>query len=96
MFSSCISTPSGTVIIPVSKISMGIASGGLDYLGKNEEAVKSKLQNFGGELGWTRAPNKEELRCMTFLALNHGIKGIAYFKNATYKMPLERQFICKI
>ena len=23
-------------------------------------------------------------------------KGIAYFKNATYKMPLERQFICKI
>ena len=34
-----ISTPSGTVIIPVSKISMGIASGGLDYLGKNDEAV---------------------------------------------------------
>ncbi len=53
-----ISTPSGTVIIPVSKISMGIASGGLDYLGKNEEAVKSKLQNFGGGggTGLTVAP----------------------------------------
>ncbi|MCQ2428179.1 MAG: sporulation protein YtfJ [Clostridia bacterium] len=43
-----INTPSGTVIIPVSKISMGMASGGIDYAGKNEEAVKSKLQNFGG------------------------------------------------
>ena len=37
------------------------------------------LQMFGGEGAWTRAPNKEETRCMTFLALNHGIKGIAYF-----------------
>ncbi|MBO4791121.1 MAG: sporulation protein YtfJ [Clostridia bacterium] len=43
-----INTPSGTVIIPVSKISMGIASGGIDYAGKSEEAIKSKLQNFGG------------------------------------------------
>lgn len=43
-----INTPSGTVIIPVSKISMGFASGGLDFNGKNEEAVKNRLQNFGG------------------------------------------------
>jgi sporulation protein YtfJ len=43
-----ITTPSGTVIIPVSKISMGFASGGLDFNGKSEEAVKNKLQNFGG------------------------------------------------
>ncbi len=43
-----ITTPQGVVIIPVSKISVGFASGGLDFNGKSEEAVKSKLQNFGG------------------------------------------------
>lgn len=39
-----IPTESGTTIIPVSKISMGFASGGLDYSGK---ALPQK-QNFGG------------------------------------------------
>ena len=43
-----ISTPSGTVIIPVSKISIGFASGGMDFNGKNEEAMRARLQNFGG------------------------------------------------
>lgn len=43
-----ISTPSGTVIIPVSKFSMGFASGGMDFNGKNEEAMRARLQNFGG------------------------------------------------
>lgn len=43
-----INTASGTVIIPVSKISMGFASGGLDFNGKSDEAIKAKLQNFGG------------------------------------------------
>ena len=43
-----ISTPSGTVILPVSKISMGFASGGMDFNGKNEEAMRARLQNFGG------------------------------------------------
>ena len=43
-----ITTPQGVVIIPISKISMGFASGGLDYSGKNEEAVRSRIQNFGG------------------------------------------------
>lgn len=41
-----INTPSGTTIIPVSKISMGFASGGLDYNGK--EVSPAKQQNFGG------------------------------------------------
>ncbi len=36
-------TPSGTTIIPVSKVSMGFATGGLDYSGKAE----SQPQNFG-------------------------------------------------
>ena len=43
-----INTPSGTVIIPISKISMGFASGGLDFNGKNEEATLARMQNFGG------------------------------------------------
>ncbi|MBO7376221.1 MAG: sporulation protein YtfJ [Clostridia bacterium] len=43
-----ITTSQGVVIILVSKISVGFASGGLDFNGKSEEAVKNKLQNFGG------------------------------------------------
>ena len=39
-----IATESGTTIIPVSKISMGFASGGLDYSGK----TLPQKQNFGG------------------------------------------------
>lgn len=41
-----INTESGTTIIPISKISMGFASGGLDYNGKEQTAAKQ--QNFGG------------------------------------------------
>ncbi len=39
-------TSNGTVIIPVSKVSVGIATGGLDYKGKNKDA--DKANNFGG------------------------------------------------
>lgn len=35
----------GTIIIPVSKVSVGIASGGIDYNGKNPNPAR---QNFGG------------------------------------------------
>ncbi len=37
----------GTVIIPVSKMSVGYASGGVDFFGKNNSPV-SKNANFGG------------------------------------------------
>ena len=40
-----ISTPNGTTIIPVSRVSMGFASGGLDYTGKKPS---NAAQNFGG------------------------------------------------
>lgn len=40
-----ITTPNGTTIIPVSKIMVGFASGGLDYLGKN---MAKKAQNTAG------------------------------------------------
>ena len=44
-----IPTSNGTVIIPVSKLSIGIATGGLDYKGKNKE--HNKPNNFGGAGG---------------------------------------------
>ena len=43
-FGSAIHTPSGVTIIPVSKITLGFASGGLDYSGKRSPGDKS----FGG------------------------------------------------
>ncbi len=51
-----INTPNGTTIIPVSKVMVGFASGGVDYLGKNtkkateKESVKADNlpKNFGG------------------------------------------------
>ena len=49
-----INTPGGTTVIPVSKVMVGFASGGVDYLGKNakksaEEAHKGgAITNFGG------------------------------------------------
>ena len=39
-----INTPSGVTVIPVSKVSMGIATGGIDYGGQKG----SIMQNFGG------------------------------------------------
>ena len=41
-----ITTENGTVIIPVSKLSVGFASGGVDYVGKNP--TKNGESNFGG------------------------------------------------
>lgn len=43
-----INTESGTTIIPISKISMGFASGGMDFNAKNGEAAKDHAKNFGG------------------------------------------------
>ena len=41
-----IETASGTTIIPISKVSVGYASGGIDYAGKKD--VSGKPNNFGG------------------------------------------------
>ena len=41
---NAITTPSGVTVIPVSKVAMGIATGGIDYAGKKEKYE----QNFGG------------------------------------------------
>lgn len=40
-------TTGGTVIIPVSKVAMGFASGGVDFFGKNVQPTQ-KSANFGG------------------------------------------------
>ncbi len=42
-----ITTPSGVTVIPISKVSVGFAGGGLDYGGKKITAS----QNFGGGSG---------------------------------------------
>lgn len=42
-----ISTPSGTTIIPISKITVGYASGGIDYA-KKDAPANSHNNNFGG------------------------------------------------
>ena len=44
---NAIITPSGVTVIPVSKVHMGIATGGIDYADKKASA----LQNFGGGSG---------------------------------------------
>ena len=41
---SAITTPSGVTVVPVSKVSMGIATGGVDY----GSSKQSSGQNFGG------------------------------------------------
>lgn len=41
---NAITTPSGVTVIPVSKVAMGIATGGIDYGSPRAEAE----QNFGG------------------------------------------------
>ncbi len=51
-----INTPNGTTIIPVSKVMVGFASGGVDYLGKNTKKAAENSsspannlpKNFGG------------------------------------------------
>ena len=42
---------------------------------------------FGNEGNWTRPPTPDELRCMTMLAVNHGVTGLAYF---LYTRPEKR------
>lgn len=44
-----ITTANGTTIIPISKLSMGYASGGLDY--KSKKAEPAAQSNFGGAGG---------------------------------------------
>ena len=42
-----ISTPNGTTVIPVSKVMVGFASGGVDYLGKNMKKVADSANSSG-------------------------------------------------
>lgn len=49
-----ITTDSGTVIIPVSKVFVGLATGGIDYFGK--KSVSDKNFGGGGGTGVTVSP----------------------------------------
>ena len=46
----------GTTIIPVSKIAMGYATGGLDYNGKEESPAKAQIFGAGGGTGLSIQP----------------------------------------
>lgn len=46
----------GTTIIPVSKIAMGYATGGLDYNGKDEASTKAQNFGAGGGTGLSIQP----------------------------------------
>ena len=43
-----ITTPQGVTILPISEVSVGFASGGFDYLGKNASSSEKGGNNFGG------------------------------------------------
>ena len=51
-----VETTGGTVIIPVSKVSLGYVSGGVDYLGKNTPPEKETGFGGGGGTGITLTP----------------------------------------
>ena len=51
-----ITHPSGTVIIPVSKVAMAYATGGLDYVGKTDPNAKPQNFGAGGGTGLTMQP----------------------------------------
>ncbi len=51
-----ITHPSGTVIIPVSKVSMAYATGGLDFADKAEDSAKPKNFGAGGGTGLSLQP----------------------------------------
>ena len=51
-----ITTANGTVVIPVSKLSVGFASGGIDYMGKKAAATSSNNFGGGGGSGLSVAP----------------------------------------
>ncbi len=56
-----VETPDGTVIIPISKVSFGFASGGGDYTAEKEEKVEKREENGngnGGNGGKKEAPSK--------------------------------------
>lgn len=71
-----IAAAGGTVIIPVSKVSVGIASGGIDYNGKDQAPAMHQNFGGGGGTGLTISP-------MGFLVCNKD--GEVEFINANAK-----------
>jgi len=43
-----ITTPDGVTVLPVSKVSIGVVSGGLDFVGKNNKGGHKNDFQFGG------------------------------------------------
>ena len=52
-----------------------------------ERPIWVTIQAFGNTVNHSRPPTPEELRCMTYLALVHGARGISFFR---YSLPEDR------
>ncbi len=70
---------------PVPNMPMTWLSDSLEEAARNvtKERLWAVIQTFGGDKhvkdGWPRCPTYEEMRCLTYLSLVHGIQGIFYF-----------------
>lgn len=77
---------------PVPNSSLGMVSSHGERLLRNLSGRGGQtgwlwIQLFGNEGNWTRPPSAKELRAMVYLAMNHGVKGLAYF---LYVEPAKR------
>lgn len=74
-----IRTPDGITIIPVSKVSMGFASGGSDFVSKNQSGTGKNPFGGGGGAGVNIAPvaflvvNKDHVRLLPVAAPPAGV-----------------------
>jgi hypothetical protein len=70
---------------PVPNMPMTWLSDSLEEAARHvsKERLWAVIQAFGGEKyakdGWPRRPTYEEMRCLTYLAVVHGARGIFYF-----------------
>lgn len=70
---------------PIGKTKIIQVSAYVDLIINAQKGLKNKspwivLQMFGSPAeGWPRCPRPDEVKAMTFLALNHGAKGLGYF-----------------
>ena len=73
-----VTTPDGTVIIPVSKVTFGFASGGSEFNNKNVKAIEENKFPFGGGAG-----AGVNIDPMAFLVVKNGETKLLTLNNIT-------------
>ena len=74
----------GTTIIPISKVSMAYATGGLDYAGKTDPSKEPKNFGAGGGTGLTMQP-------LGFLIVDADDKDLDLVTNLQHILGLDRR-----